>query len=126
MTMEECGAALQAALARAAFDFRNPSPPLAWAVFKEFASDPTVCSACPLGVSFSSWWLDFYIEFRLYSKADEWYCETVTLTHYIPTPGDKSGLSAAVIYSTDFPDRQSFFLAVETNPEFRKGLVFER
>ncbi|MCI0461496.1 MAG: hypothetical protein L0Z62_31480 [Gemmataceae bacterium] len=135
MTIEESQDRLVQLLRDSGFNFAHPNPALAWEVFKQFSAEPVECDDDYLffeaadGDKKHGWggYFDFVREYRMPLPGDDaatWYEQlTAHFTNELP---DELRIQPVSLHSPHFPDRDSFFRAVEQLPAFRKGLAFPR
>jgi hypothetical protein len=124
-------ATLERMLADAGFDKSRPDTPLAWRVFKQFASIPVAAATDGLlfqcgTYGFSgepAFEFDFTRQFTQEEKGDEPSMEQLSCTLYYP-PSNELGALNTNLWSFSYDSAAAFFAAVEALPEFRS--VVER
>ena len=125
MTVDEYESAVRQHLLDAGFDFNNPTMSLAWTVFKQTVSLKVDCHDSYLFWEAAQDYFDFVREFRHYENDQNVWHEQVTL-HFTCILPDFLDIEPVVCFSSAHVDYDSFFQAVECQPEFSKGLKFDR
>jgi hypothetical protein len=125
MTVDEYEEAVRRKLLDAGFDFNSPDPALAWKVFKASAAEPVECDDSYLFWEAADDYFDFVREFRHYTENGALWHEQLTI-HFTCYPPDALGIHPVGMFSRDYTDYEGFFEAIESRPEFLKGLSFSR
>jgi hypothetical protein len=125
MTTDDYATAMRRGLCEAGFDFDRPDPAVAWAVFKRFATAAVECHDSYLFWEAAHDYFDFVREFRHYNENGGVWHEQLTI-HFTCSAPDSLGVQPVTVFSRDYPDYEAYFNAVETRPEFAKGLGFGR
>ncbi len=122
MTVDDYQNLLRCQLLRAGFDFAGPDPGLAWSVFKDLADEPVACSDSYLLWEVAGDYFDFVREFKHYEEDGALWFEQVTV-HFTCSPPQSFGVRPLALFSSHYPDYDAFFRAVESRPEFVRGLT---